>query len=161
VTLGVSHFSFTVSDADGAAAWYESHLGFEILHRQRQDSDYTRRFIGVADAILEVALLRAPGPPELLLELVEYAYPRARGDPPTPGEVGFAHLSFVVDDIHEHYARLVTAGVRFRSAPVEIAAGINMGGFVCYFVDPDGNGLELFQRPLPREDEGDATEPGH
>jgi catechol 2,3-dioxygenase-like lactoylglutathione lyase family enzyme len=147
VILGVSHFSFTVSDVDRSTDWYTSNLAFEVVHRQRQDNDYTRELVGVDNAILEVALLQAPGSAGLVLELVQYAYPAANGPQPSPGEVGFAHLSFLVDDIHWQYERLSAAGVRFQSPPVSITAGTNVGGFVCYFADPDDNGLELFQRP--------------
>jgi catechol 2,3-dioxygenase-like lactoylglutathione lyase family enzyme len=147
VILGVGHFSFTVSDVDRSTDWYASNLAFEVVHRQRQDNDYTRELVGVDNAILEVALLRAPGVAGLVLELVQYAYPVASGSQPSPGELGFAHLSFFVDDIHRQYQQLSAAGVRFQSPPVSITAGMNAGGFVCYFADPDENGLELFQRP--------------
>ena len=143
----IGHVSFTVSDVDVAAAWYVDHLGFELLHRQRQDNAYTRELVGVPDAILEVAVLRAPGEPQLALELVQYAQPSPPGEPPLPGTVGFSHISLTVDDIQSQHRDLVEAGVRFRSPPVEITAGINRGGVVWYFTDLDGNGLELFQPP--------------
>ena len=143
----VGHFSFTVSDVERAAAWYASHLGFDVAHRQRQDNAYTRELVGIDDAVLDVAMLRHPATPAVVLELIEYVRPRSTGKAPAPGEPGFAHLSLLVDDIRSDHRRLTAADVRFRSAPVEITAGVNAGGFVCYLVDPDGNGLELFQPP--------------
>jgi len=144
----VGHFSFTVASADAASDWYQAHLGCKLLHRQRQDNPYTREFIGVPDAVLEVALLKLPAPDTgaaPLLELVEYVYPECAGSSPRPGMRGFFHLSFLVADIEDEYQRLTRAGATFVSAPVEITAGTNRGGWVCYFSDPDGNGLELFQ----------------
>jgi catechol 2,3-dioxygenase-like lactoylglutathione lyase family enzyme len=139
-----------VSDVAASSAWYVRELGFEEVLRQRQDNDYTRQLVGVDGAILDVAVL------ELLddagtgcvcrLELIEYVEPTTRGDALQPGDVGFSHLSFEVDDIHAEYLRLRNAA-RFRSPPVAITAGRNAGGFVCYFTDPDGNGLELFESP--------------
>lgn len=153
----IGHFSFTVSDVERAADWYSSHLGFDVVHRQRQDNAYTRQLVGIADAILDVAVLRHRASTDLVLELVEYVRPRSRGRAPIPGRAGFAHLSFLVDHIQADHRRLRDAGVRFRSPPVEITAGVNAGGFVCYFVDPDGNGLELFQPPrLVRNDQQDG-----
>ena len=37
--------------------------------------------------------------------------------------------------------------MRFRSEPVAIEAGINKGGFTCYFLDPDDITLEIIQAP--------------
>jgi len=148
VILGVGHFSFTVTDAERAAEWYVQHLGFELIHAQRQENAYTQRLVGIDDAVLRVAILRPPGSRGSLLELVEYVRPRTTGPPPVPGAAGFAHMSLLVDDIHVDHRRLRDAGVRFRSEPIEITAGVNTGGFVCYLVDPDGNGLELFQPPV-------------
>jgi catechol 2,3-dioxygenase-like lactoylglutathione lyase family enzyme len=149
---GFSHFSFTVSSAEASAAWYVEHLRFELVRRQRQDNDYTREFVGVPGAVLEVALLRLPsgtGGDGALLELVEYVQPAGVGNQPAPGDVGFAHLSMEVDDIHGEFERLSEQGVSFRSPPVAITAGMNEGGYVCYLVDPDGNGLEFFELPRP------------
>ena len=117
-------------------------------------SDRTMRthvkFIGVPTP-LEVAILGFPrtrkGENGPLLELVEYAEPLSTGVQPVPGNVGFAHLCLFVDEIHDEYRRLSEQGVVFRSQPVRITAGMNEGGYVCYFVDPDGNGLEFFQPP--------------
>lgn len=147
---GLSHFSFTVSDVGRAAAWYVSQLDFELLRRQRQDNAYTREFVGVPGAVLEVAILAQPGqtgPHGVLLELIEYVQPISSGVQPEPGGIGFCHLSLTVDEIHDEYRRLSANGASFRSEPVAITAGANAGGFVCYFTDPDGNGLELFQPP--------------
>jgi catechol 2,3-dioxygenase-like lactoylglutathione lyase family enzyme len=152
---GLSHFSFTVSDADASAAWYVEHLRFQLLRRQRQDNDYTREFVGVPEAVLEVALLRLPserGGNGVVLELVEYVRPVGAGEQPSPGDVGFAHLSMEVDEIEGEFKRLSAQGVSFRTPPVAITAGVNEGGYVCYFVDPDGNGLEFFQPPRPVAD---------
>jgi catechol 2,3-dioxygenase-like lactoylglutathione lyase family enzyme len=144
----VGHVSFTVADADVAADWYQAHLGCKLLHRQRQENAYTREFIGVPDAVLEVALLELPARDEgavAVLELIEYVNPRCAGPIPRPGTRGYSHLSFFVTGIEDEYRRLTNAGATFVSAPVEITAGKNRGGWVCYFSDPDGNGLELFQ----------------
>jgi catechol 2,3-dioxygenase-like lactoylglutathione lyase family enzyme len=147
---GLSHFSFTVSNVEASSAWYVEHLRFELLRRQRQDNAYTREFVGVPGAVLEVALLRLASETtgnDALLELVEYVQPLGAGKQPAPGDVGFSHLSMEVDDIHDEFKRLSQQGVSFRSTPVAITAGTNEGGYVCYFVDPDGNGLEFFQLP--------------
>jgi catechol 2,3-dioxygenase-like lactoylglutathione lyase family enzyme len=151
---GVWHFSFTVSDLDRSIRFYRDLLGFELIHVQEQDNEYTRRLVGYADARLRVAQLAIPGQPRGIsthdLELVHYLQPRgARGDANICNP-GAAHLAVAVDDIHELHDRLVAAGVRFVSAPNRITAGVNQGGYACYFLDPDEIVLELLQPPPGR-----------
>ena len=110
--------------------------------------------VGYPDARLRVAQLAVDGQPRAIsthdLELVEYVSPvGARGDTDICNP-GAAHLAITVDDIHDRYRRLVTAGVAFVSPPNEITAGVNQGGFACYFRDPDDIVLELLQPPPTR-----------
>ena len=145
----VLHFSFTVSDIERAVTWWTEVLGLELVHRQRQDNDYTQRLVGIPGAVLEVAQLKLPGTsPRFsshVVELVEYvAQAGARPELPT-NNVGVAHLALLVTDIHDRYRRMVERGVKFRNPPVEITAGANKGGWACYFHDPDGITLELLQ----------------
>lgn len=152
------HFSFTVSDIERSVEFYRDVLGMELVHRQEQANAYTRKFVGYPDAHLKVAQLKIRDLPPArsghLLELVEYVAPRgARVDTRTLNP-GTAHLAFEVNDIHAEYQRMVALGVRFRSEPVAIEAGINKGGYTCYFLDPDDITLEIIQPP-PRPDSGD------
>jgi catechol 2,3-dioxygenase-like lactoylglutathione lyase family enzyme len=149
----VLHFSFTVSDIERSIDWYTRVLGLELVHRQRQDNEYTRKLVGMPDAVLEVAQFVVPGvlPARSthMLELVEYVAPRGRVAEAMPtNDVGVAHLALMVTDIHERHRRMNSQGVAFRNPPVEITAGANRGGYACYFHDPDGITFELLQ-PAP------------
>lgn len=149
------HFSFTVSDIEQSVVFYRDMLGLELVHRQEQANAYTRKFVGYPDAHLKVAQFRikgtAFGRSGHMLELVEYVAPRGvRVDTQTKN-TGTAHLAFEVDDVHAEYERMRGLGVRFRSEPIAIEAGINTGGFTCYFLDPDDITLEIIQPP-PRRD---------
>ncbi|MCU1488601.1 MAG: Glyoxalase/bleomycin resistance protein/dioxygenase [Acidimicrobiaceae bacterium] len=148
--LGVGHFSFSVSNAGAAASWYTAALGFEQIYSQRQENAYTRRLLGVPDAVIDVALMRIPGPENghwPLLELISYVSPPLTGGTVRPGMTSFAHLSLLVDDLEHEFRRLSALNVSFTSPPVAITAGVNHGGLICYLNDPDGNTLELFQAP--------------
>jgi len=155
---GVWHFSFTVSDMDRSVSFYRDVLGFELVHRQEQANAYTRRLVGYPDAHLRIAQFAVPGQPRGIsshdLELVEYVAPRGtRGDIEICNP-GAAHLAFAVDDIHPRYERMAAVGIRFFSPPNLITAGINEGGYTCYFHDPDQIVLEMLQprgRTAPRE----------
>ncbi|MCP4166190.1 MAG: hypothetical protein GY759_09895 [Chloroflexi bacterium] len=153
--VDVWHFSFTVSDIEQSIALYRDVLGMELQHTQEQANAYTRKFVGYPDAHLKVAQfkLSAKAPPLSghILELVEYVAPQGvKVDTATPNP-GTAHLAFQVDDIHAEFARLRSLGVRFRSEePIAIEAGINRGGYTCYFLDPDDITLEIIQPPAHR-----------
>lgn len=107
------------------------------------------------DLNLRVTQLAVPGQPRGLsshaLELAEYVHPKGRRQMPDIKNPGEAHLCVPVTDIHEHYERLVAAGIRFLSPPNAITAGVKAGGFPCYFHDPDQVVLELQQAPAHRQ----------
>lgn len=143
-----SHFSFVVHDIERSVCWYRDVLGLRLVARQRQDNEYTRRFVGVPGAILEVAEFALPdgsATDDVLLELLEYVEPRGERPALRRQDVGNAHLSFVVDDIVAEHERLSQAGASFVTPPVRIEEGVNAGGWICYLCDPDGITLELFQ----------------
>ena len=149
----VLHFSFTVSDIERSIDWYTRVFGLELVHRQRQDNEYTQILVGIPGAVLEVAQFAVPGVPPArsthMLELVEYVTPREEPSAPLAvNRVGCPHLALMVDDIQERYARMREEGVEFVNPPVEITAGANAGGYTCYFHDPDGVTLEILQ-PSP------------
>jgi catechol 2,3-dioxygenase-like lactoylglutathione lyase family enzyme len=151
----VFHFSFTVSDIERSIDWYTRVLGLELVHRQRQDNEYTQILVGIPGAMLEVAQFAVPGVQPArsshMLELVEYLTPRVEPSAPLAvNSVGCPHLALMVDDIHERYGRMREQGVEFVNPPVEITAGANAGGFTCYFHDPDGITLEILQ-PSPEK----------
>ena len=151
--VDIWHFSFTVSDIERSIHFYRDILGMELVHTQEQANAYTRKFVGYPDAHLKVAQFRlgAKNPPLSghILELVEYVAPKGvKIDTSTPNP-GTAHLAFQVDDIFSEFARLSALGVRFRSSePIAIEAGINKGGYTCYFLDPDDITLEIIQPPV-------------
>jgi catechol 2,3-dioxygenase-like lactoylglutathione lyase family enzyme len=152
---GIFHFSFTVSDIENSVSWYRDVLGLELIHRQRQDNEYTRTLVGLPNAVLEVAQFGIPSvPPPMsthVLELVEYVEGDGGRIDLATNNTGVAHLAFVVTSIDEEYERLRLQGVVFRNPPVQIMEGANRGGYSCYFSDPDGITLELIQPPLERQ----------
>jgi len=147
----VWHFSFTVSNVERSVAFYRDILGMELVHTQEQSNPYTRKLVGYPDAHLRVAQLKTPAstcsPSTHVLELVEYVAPEGRKIDTGTCNVGTAHLAFVVDDIYTTYHAWRQHGVRFKSDPVVIEAGVNQGGYTVYFLDPDDITLEIIQPP--------------
>jgi catechol 2,3-dioxygenase-like lactoylglutathione lyase family enzyme len=151
--IGVWHFSFTVSDIERSVRFYRDVLGFELIHQQEQANEYTGRLVGYPGAHLRIAQFAVPGEPRGRsthdLELVEYVAPRGTRGSIEICNPGAAHLAFAVEAIHASYERLLAAGVHFFSPPNLITAGVNAGGFTCYFHDPDQIVLEMLQPPPP------------
>jgi lactoylglutathione lyase len=145
----VLHFSFTVSDIDRSVEWYTAVLGLELVHRQRQENEYTPVLVGIPGAVLEVAQLKLPGVASPfsthMLELIQYVTPDGGSRDLPTNQVGVAHLALLVNDIFPRYERMRADGVVFRNPPVEITEGANAGGYACYLHDPDGITLELLQ----------------
>ena len=145
------HFSFTVSDLEQSIAFYRDILGMQLVHTQEQSNPYTRKLVGYPDAHLRVAQLKTPAdtcsPSTHVLELVEYVAPPGSKIDTGTCNVGAAHMAFVVDDIFATYAAWRERGVRFKSDPVAIEAGVNQGGYTVYFLDPDDITLEIIQPP--------------
>lgn len=151
---GIWHFSFTVADIERSIRFYRDLLGFELVHEQEQQNAYTSQLVGYANAHLKVAQFAVPGQPRGLsshdLELVEYVNPRGTRGDTNICNPGAAHLAICVDDIQDRYEMLHSAGVQFNSPPTAITAGVNVGGFTCYFRDPDQIVLEMVQPPARR-----------
>lgn len=148
--LGVWHTSWSVRDLKKSVAFY-TRLGFELVHLQEQQNEYTEKLVGLKNAGLKAAMMKlagvTPGLSGHVIELVEYFNPRGGLLSARPCDVPWAHLALITDDAQGHFRRLEAEGVKFVSPPVAITAGLNRGGFTCYLHDPDGFVLELMQPP--------------
>ena len=153
---GIWHFSFTVKDLEVSKKFYRDLLGLEMIHEQVQDNEYTAKLVNYANAHLKVAMFAISnvdhGVSGHAIELVEYVNPKGTDLNLETKNTGVGHIAFVVDDIHEEFHRLVSAGVQFKAeSPISIKDGRNKGGYTIYFYDPDGITLELFQPPRKLE----------
>lgn len=152
----VWHTSFTVADMDRSIHFYRDLLGLPLVHEQEQANAYTRKFVGYPHAHLRVAQFDVPsgsgGRSGHIIELVQYLSPLGDSVRPERYQPGAAHLAFLVDDTREMYQRLSAEGVHFISEPVDVTAGINVGGVTVYLHDPDGVVLELVTAPHQMEE---------
>jgi lactoylglutathione lyase len=143
---GFDHTSFTISNLDVSLAFYVGLLGFELLWRRDISDSYFRMIVGFEDCAVRAAHLKVPGS-DHKLELFEYVSPRGQPADVATNNPGSSHLSLYVEDLPSAYAELRSKGVRFRSPPVRIDRGVNLGGYALYLLDPDGITVELFQPP--------------
>jgi len=145
--LSTAHVSFTVEDLERSLEFYRDTLGMKLVARMERVGEDISRIVGFENAHLRIAFLELPRAGGMQLELIEYVSPRGRPIDRDTCNPGSAHICFNVEDIPSAYEALRGRGVAFKSEPVPIQTGVNKGGYAVYFLDPDGNTLELVQRP--------------
>ena len=102
---------------------------------------------GVPGADLRFCLMKISN---VVLELIEWRSPKhPPADAPGP-RVGGIHVAFEVEDIAKVHAALSARGIRFVARPhrftAEDESPAMVGATFPYFTDPDGVGLEVFQK---------------
>jgi catechol 2,3-dioxygenase-like lactoylglutathione lyase family enzyme len=118
-----------------------------LVRRRTVDADYVGRQTGFPGTRLAAASFRTTPESRQSLEVVQYLSQAGPPGDPATNRAGNAHLCLMVDDLNGAYEELSRLGVPFKSPPVHITSGPNEGGWVVYFLDPDGFTVELFQPP--------------
>ena len=136
---GVHHSNITVSDLDRALAFYKDVLGLTFLYKLKTTSSG----VGLEGANRWIAVLKAG---DDIVELIQYVAPRGRPYNMRICDAGCNHLAFRVSDIYRAYDELRKKGVKFKSAPNEVAKGPMKGWKWVFFNDPDGINLELVEQ---------------
>lgn len=117
-------------------------LGFEEEVCAEGGGPVLSRMVGLEAARLRFAFFRAGN---VRLELLEYENPVGDDFGLRNCDVGAVHLCFEVGDVGAVHARLREAGVEFATGPMPVEGGAFHGATFCYFRDPDGIQLELWQ----------------
>ena len=125
----IGHVLLRVADEEASKRFYRDVLGFRIAE---QDPEHGGVFMTLGDSFHAIDIVQHPAPQDA-------ARPRR-------GELGLVHIAFKVAS----YAALRDAYVHLLNHGVEIQRATD---HVCqrsvYFVDPDGNGLEIYYE-MPR-----------
>lgn len=123
VFLGIDHPAVAVEDVDASADWYSAILGYEKLFRH----DKPVWILGAADgSLLEI--------------MPRDETPRPERTTWTPG---WSHLAIRVRDFDAAERLLHQRGVQWTGDAAEAIGG----GKVRSFLDPDGNMLQIVERP--------------
>jgi catechol 2,3-dioxygenase-like lactoylglutathione lyase family enzyme len=124
---GIDHVAITVANIDATCGFYGWVLGAEVFMDHKVDGHTAVRGVRIGGAMLNVHQ-QGNG-----IDLVARA--------PTPGSVD---LCFRWNgDIASAIARLAEAGVPLREGPVARMSSRGVHGQSVYFLDPDGNLIEL------------------
>lgn len=144
----MNHTGFVVSDMERSLEFYRDLLGLKEERNQVLEGEFISELVGYPDARLHIIYLGS-GDLRHSVELIQYLNPP--GTPaamPERHQVGASHLGVIVDDLDGFYAELSSSGVRFVSPPaIRPGAVYPMASKGCYMQDPDGNWLELLERP--------------
>jgi lactoylglutathione lyase len=130
------HIGVVVLDLPRLTAWYCDTFGLE------------REFATRLPAIdLDIEMLRHPAY-GYRVELLHRSGTRSGPKPPDPAtaalEAGFGHVAFTVDDLDAVFISVVAAGAGAVMAPQQSPEpGVRMA----FVADPEGNLIELLQRP--------------
>jgi catechol 2,3-dioxygenase-like lactoylglutathione lyase family enzyme len=152
-TFGYSHLAVSVADLDRSRAFYTQALGFE------PGAEYEaagRRVVAAMESAAArfrgVFLRRGP----VLLELLCYDGFRAPARTPRPAdELGYAHISLVVDEVDAALAAAVAYGGTERTRlELTFADGLTA---IVFVTDPDGNRVEFIAHSTTRERDGHAA----
>ena len=144
----MNHTGFVVSDLNRSLEFYRDLLGLEVERDQILEGEFISELVGYPDASLHIVYLGL-GDMKHSVELIQYLNP-VGGNPPIPerNQVGASHLGIIVDDLDQFYSELSSKGIRFVSPPaIRQNAAYPMARKGCYVQDPDGNWLELLERP--------------
>jgi catechol 2,3-dioxygenase-like lactoylglutathione lyase family enzyme len=142
----VAHVGIAVRDLSRVIPFYRDVLGGELLYQSElRQSGQLDTIFGVRGAKVMNAFVRFPG---LTLEMIQIASPDIP-DPDVRADYrcrGWKHLALAVQDIEATRKELEVRGVVFRFPIQSMASGSRM----CYLDDPEGNIIEIIQRPAQK-----------
>ena len=141
---GFHHAGVATRDLPRLVGFYVEQFHAQVLQRHswdETDSELSVRF-GIQASSGRLAMLGFPDP---ALEIFQFDKPELPGCLPlrSVAKPGLSHICFEVDDCFAEYYRLSAGGMNFHAAPFAMPAG----GVFTYGRDPDGNVVELLQRP--------------
>ena len=140
MTAILDHIGLNVSDLETSLNFYCTHFGFSERKRFKA-SDSQDGLLGLVGVNAQIAFLENDG---ISLELKEYSSPPNTNVNSSSAihDVGLAHLCFQIENIDDWYSKLST-DIEFISPPLPVASGAKIANLH----DPDGNIIELVERP--------------
>jgi catechol 2,3-dioxygenase-like lactoylglutathione lyase family enzyme len=144
----IDHVGVTVADLDRAVEFWCGRLGLRQISRVTETGPDIAALIGEDTVEIEIADLDAGD--GRIIELIRYIRPAGRPVRQRSTEPGSSHIAVRVDDLDAALERIQGSQARQISRhPVVLhdPGGAWDGVACCYIADPDGNIVELVQRP--------------
>jgi catechol 2,3-dioxygenase-like lactoylglutathione lyase family enzyme len=128
---------------EASVAWYRDVLGVETRFiQQAEEGPGLDAATQLEGSRLRYAFAELGN---TALEFLEYENPVGADHDRRNCDVGAVHICFEVEDSHAVYEMLVAKGVSVNGPPTLIEDGPMAGCHFCYFRDPDGIQLEIFE----------------
>lgn len=143
LVIGLDHVGISVRDLARSVEFYGRMFDLTPEITFVASGEAMERGVGIAGADASIAVLHLGNS---RVELLEYRQPRGREFEGRNNDVGSPHIAIEVADIDRAYHELLARGAVFNSPPSMIEDGPLRGCWWCYFPDPDGVSLEIFQR---------------
>jgi catechol 2,3-dioxygenase-like lactoylglutathione lyase family enzyme len=141
--VGLHHIGIPVRNLERSLVWYGELFGLTPDFVQIAEGPAVSEIVQLDDVRLRFAFIQLPN---ALLEFLEYDRPVGSDFDRRNCDVGAIHVCLEVDDIDRVFGLLTDWGIAFSTAPIPQSGAIE-GHVICYFRDPDGIQLELWQRP--------------
>lgn len=143
----IAHIGFTVSNLERSVHFYQDILGCRYIGEMKMGGPETAALFQEKDCTAKVAYIQSWDETSPMIELIEFTHAPARKSKPDLFKTSISELCFSTTDIDEDYQILRKKGVQFLSEPQTFDSreyGFGKSRAV-YFLDPDGNVLELIQ----------------
>jgi catechol 2,3-dioxygenase-like lactoylglutathione lyase family enzyme len=144
----IDHVGLTVADLDRAVEFWCGRLGLRLVSRVTETDPDIASLIGEDSVEMEIADLDAGD--GRIIELIRYIRPAGRPIRARSSDTGRSHIALRVDDLNAALERIQgSQALQISRHPVILhePGGAWDGVACCYIADPDGNIVELVQRP--------------
>ena len=141
------HVAIVVRDLDRMVNFYGQTLGFLVKRRFAIGNEDFRKGIGLSEAEAIVTHLMIPNS-DVEIELLQFKETKSLLSSSPANTPGYRHFALVVDDLKESWRELNEKGISFLSEPITVIEPEEVAGFqFVYFLDPEGNLIELNELP--------------
>jgi glyoxylase I family protein len=136
-----SHLALSVADLPRMSRFYSEALGFESGETYRGEGRSVRGLMEIEGDGFDGVFMRRG---DFFLELLAYGKDAASGGPVRAADaLGFAHISFLVEDLPATVARIKECGGEERgSFRLSFSRG-DLETEIAFLLDPEGNRVEL------------------
>jgi glyoxylase I family protein len=149
--LAVTHVNVNCSDLERSMSFYRDLVGLTPKSHTKPHPQEGAGFGLPGQVVWDAFLLHDDrGQAGPAIDLLEWQRPHPVGQPhPEANHLGFMRVCLAAENLDALHAKLVAAGVKTRSAPVEVPvlADQTVKFFCCD--DPDGTCVEFVERPGP------------